>query len=420
MNVFPLVRSWKSTVIFTLIAGLTTLFFSYAGITVDGMAHMSVPMMIFFFFPFMLVFQGFKAGYLSVIFTCLIAFVSSYISFSSTGLICAMIYLLPFLAVYYFVLKKEFTYLKCGLILSIALFWSGTLAFIFLKFTLGGDLFLKAGEGFANEVSKSSQRDVLLLSFFQTGVIHVKEDLLRSFFVVQNNQIVGITAYGVKEMLLSLSSSVTSIAYSFPALLVTNSIYTGFLALYLGLRLGWREIVLKKAQELGFDVLGKIRKPKDVINMRKKEDAENSASEQEPDETQAWAYEVSPEMEMGSSFPNIIVPSFERLYMKRGVGLKIGLFLLGYLPLYLSDSYQGAVIGQMMVAVFTSFFTLQGMTAMYFLQKKAGVKRGMRKATLVIVYILFSTLFLWMGVIDQMAGFRGLRPPLGQGFNKEE
>ena len=68
----------------------------------------------------------------------------------------------------------------------------------------------------------------------------------------------------------------------------------------------------------------------------------------------------------------------------------------------------------MLGTIFTVFYTIQGMAAMDFALGQAGRQLGFRCIMIGLTTLLFSRIFLVIGIIDQLLNFRKLRPAIGE------
>jgi hypothetical protein len=225
-----------------------------------------------------------------------------------------------------------------------------------------------------------------------------------------------LTEIGRNEMLLSIASLVQNTMDGLPAAMISGSIFSAVGGLGLSLYIG-----RISAQRRAFRDERAV-KVREAVKARREAAARGEEPAQSDVETpQAFRERLEKaEQETPDGFPDLKMPPLSQWFLPRGTGLKVGLLALGYLPVLLSSNAAAAVVGRMAVAVFSSVYIIQGMAALNFLQKKAGVRPSGRRATLIILYIIFQTLLQFFGVLDQIANFRALRPPLGQNSDGED
>lgn len=414
MHFFPLIRTKKATIIMSLIMVLPMVLMTL-GVMSDRVMALVLPVYCFLFYPVLIMISALWGGLLSMVLGLLSVLSALYVSFSFVGAGLGLVYFVPVIAAFIYVVEKQVPFFKALGVLALVMLVCQVACALILRVIAGGDIATAAGQGAVELISASPMCDLLLLSLYQTGSITIKNDLLLDFFIVQGGQIVGLTDMGRAEMLLSVRSMVSSIALTLPSMIVSNAITLSTAGLGLGLYIG--RVSTQRA---------------DYMAMRKKEIAAQVKSQREakergeapPEDTRTAAdYKAArekAEQQMPAGFPDLKMPQLQMWFLPRGAGLKVGLLALGYLPLMFSTSLTGATIGQLFVTVFTAIYSIQGMAALNFLQRKAGVRSGGRKATLIILYVLFQSIFLWLGVLDQVLNFRKLRPPLGANQTKED
>ena len=389
MRFFPLIRSKIASVVFTLLLCLPFWFFSSMAELSKPLSSLSLPVMLFSYVPILLMVTGLWAGLLPFLFSlvCIIFMMGA--SFGSIGLISTALFLVPLSIVFLFVVEKEKPFWNACLSIFLA-FLAGQIAiYLLLSNLAGGDIPMAAGKVIASQIDASPFRDLILLSFYQSGLIFVKEDLLTSVMVLKDG-FASLTDFGVAEMLKSIANTIENLLSALPSLIIGGAISTSIVGFGLSL------------------YLGRISAQK--IDIKKNSTPPSSASEETPSETKNEG-NVKQLRKIPENFPDLKMPDLSTWHIPKGYGLMVFSMAIGYLFLYTTNSNTLFTIGYIMTAIFTTIFSIQGMASMNFLQKKMGAKPLTRKVILVLVYTLLPPLLLWLGLLDQATNSRKLRTP---------
>lgn len=416
MRFFPLIRAGRPAGLMSCLLVLPMMLLAVIGRFVEPTAALLNPLVCFFFYPVLLCVAGLWGGMLPLALGLLAAPLALGFSFGARAALLAALYLYPFAAAFVCVVARQTPFFKAVAWMAGALLLSQIAAYLILKAFAGGDIAVAAGTAVADWVKTSPDMDTVLFAFYQSGLITVKSELLSDYFVISANSILSVTAQGREQMLLALASAVEDRLFSLPSLILSGSILYSVgglgLSLYIG-RVASQRSAYKKAR----------RAEVEAAMQRRREAAQHGEPPPKIELETPKAFRErleKAEQETPCGFPDLKMPPLSKWYLPRGAGLQAGLFALGYLPLLFSDQLAAVTVGQMMTAVFSGVYTVQGMAALNFLQKKAGVRAGGRRAALIVIYLLAPVLLILLGVLDQLRNFRALRPPLGNNTDREE
>ncbi len=419
MRSFPLIRSTKPTIIMGLLMVLP-----FVLMVLNPIYQLFIPPAVLLYLPILLCISGLWAGSAAMIAGLAAGLGTCLYAFGGMGGGIAALYLLPFTAAFVIVVEKRVSFFKAALIMGLTLLLSQLAAFVILNVQTGYKLYQTAGDAAAQTIAASGLCDELLVSLYQSGFISLRSELVNDAFKSvamlgeDATTILGVyvTDFGRQELLMGLSSSVEDLVEQLPLLIVQDSIFFSIgglgLGLYIG-RIAQQRRVYKGARE------AEVRA---ALNARKEAVARGETPGQPNIETAEDFRKrlEKAEQETPEGFPDLKMPPLSKWFMPRGVGLKVGLLALGYLLMALAETPALAMAGGIAFTVFSSLYMIQGMAALNFLQKKGGAGAVRRRVTLVIAMLLFKTLFNILGIIDQLANFRGLREPLNNHFDDGE
>lgn len=419
MRSFPLIRSTKPTVIMGLLMVLPLVLMA-----LNPVYQLFIPPAVLLYLPVLLCISGLWAGSAAAIAGLAAGIGTCLYAFGGMGGAMAALYLLPFTAAFVIVVEKRVSFFKAALIMGLTLLLSQLAAFVILNAQTGHKLYQAAGDAAAQTIASSDLCDALLVSLYQSGFISLRSELVNDAFKSvamlgeDATAILGVyvTDFGRQELLMGLSSSVEDLVEQLPLLIVQDSIFFSIgglgLGLYIG-RIAQQRRVYKGARE------AEVRA---ALNARKEAVARGETPGQPTIETAEDFRKrlEKAEQETPEGFPDLKMPPLSKWFMPRGVGLKVGILALGYVLMALAETPAIAMAGGIAFAVFSSLYMIQGMAALNFLQKKGGAGAVRRRVTLVIALLLFKTLFNILGIIDQLANFRGLREPLNNHFDDGE
>ncbi len=412
MRSFPLVRAGKPTVLMCCVMILPLALFS-----LPPMSGVISAVFIYTLYPCLILIAGLWGGSLAMGAGVLAAAAALYVPFGAVGAGLSLVYLLPFTAAFVYVVEKRISFFKAGGVMAGILLVSQVACFVWLKsLAAEGDVYRAAGDGVAALVRQSAMCDEILQVLYQNGIVTIRSEMKSAAFAMSGEYYV-LTDTGRNEMLLSIASLVEDAVSTLPGMIVSGSILYGVgglgLSLYIG-RISAQRRAFRYKREM---------EVREAVRARREAAKNGTPADGAPKVETAQAFRErleKAEQETPDGFPDLKMPKLSEWYLPRGYGLKVGLLALGYLPMLFSAAQAVVAFGQMAVAVFSAVYMLQGMASLNFIQKKAGVRAPGRRATLIVVFIVFREIFQWLGVIDQIANFRALRPPLHQNTDDGE
>lgn len=416
MRFFPMIRAGKPAVLTSCLLVLPVVVLTLLGRFYEPTTYLTLPLLCCSLYAVLLCIAGLWGGLLPLLLGLLAAPLSMYFAFGTRAVLLTALYLYPFILVFIFSVEKQTSFFKAVGLMTGTLFLSQVAAYLILKGMAGGDIAQAAGVAAAELAKTSPDLDTLLFALYQSGLIGIKSELLSDYFIVLGNSVLGVTALGREQMLLALASSIEDRLFSLPSLIVSGSIlYSAAglgLSLYIG-RVSRQRCAYRDARRHEVEEAMRLRR----------EAAQKGETPPTIDIESAKAFRErleKAERETPQGFPDLKMPELSKWYLPRGIGLKVALLGIGYLPMMLSTSLAAVTVGQMTTAVFTSVFTIQGMASLNFIQKKAGVRAGGRRASLVIIYLLAPFILILLGLLDQVNNVRALRPPLGENKDRED
>ncbi len=419
MRSFPLIRSLKPTVFMGLLMVLPLIL-----PVLSPVYRLFIPPVVFFYLPVLLCIAGLWAGSAALLVGLAAAVGICLYAFGMTGGLVTALYLLPYTAAFLIVVEKRVPFFKASAVMGLTLLLSQLAAFVILNTLTDYQLYRAAGDAAAQVISASSLCDELLISLYQSGLIRLRseltDDAFRSVAMLGRDAttVIGVylTDFGRQELLLGFASTVEDLMKQLPLLIVQDSIFFSVgglgLSLYIG-RIAQQRRVYKGARET------EVRA---ALNARKAAVARGETPGKPTFETAEDFRKrlEKAEQETPEGFPDLKMPPLSKWFMPRGIGLKVGLLALGYLPMAMSDTPAVIMAGGIAFTVFSSLYMIQGMAALNFLQRKSGAGSVRRRVALIVMLLLFKTLFHILGIVDQAANFRGLREPLNNHFDDGE
>ena len=239
-----------------------------------------------------------------------------------------------------------------------------------LQAQVTGSVYQAAGRAAVNWMQEQEVCDSLLVSLYRYGLIGMEDALKENTLVtVMGGYVLSDAARA--DMLLSLNTLVAGLLEGLvPSLLVSQSIYGGVLTAALPLKCAGRAYTRAAVREEGQEKRGLVR---------------------------------------NLPVPDVGMPPFEKWFLPRGWGIRVGVLALGYVLSMVTDGAM-AVLGQMLCGVFSAVYTVQGLSTLNFLQRKRGTRRGWRIAAPVLMMCFLPTATLILGLADQVLNLRMLRP----------
>ena len=406
MRDFPMIRSLKAAIVLTVLFLLPLLLFSGEQVTALYGLMLAITVS-----PVLICVTALWGGSLPALVGAVSAVLMALIPFGAKAGLLMALYLLPFLAAFATVVARRVDFFKAVLIMAGVYLLSGAAVLLILQNQTEGTLYRSGAEWIVRLINDSGMGDEILISLVQSGLIGLDSSLtLRA-----QSLFGGLTGLGRSELSLSLTSLMEDMLGRAPVMLVSCSIWFSVLGLGLALYIGRiseqrRAFIGGRREELR----AALAKQREAIERG----GENASIQLDGGREYAEKLKQA-ENEIPEGFPDLHMPSFSQWHLPRKVGLMAAIPALGYLPGLFSANAAAQTVGGMLASVFSVVYTIQGMAAFDFAQKKTGRSRFSRCMFLGVLTLLFSRIFLILGVIDQAVDFRKLRPKLGEGDNGE-
>lgn len=346
---YPLMRAFKPAV------GWSAVFVCM--VSAAAMLFPELLLVIVFLSPVYISLCGIKGGLVPLAFLGLGTVAAVWLTFQNlflTGI--SALYLLPFLALNVFCFSKKIPFWRS------AAFHIGlnvvcqTVVIMLLRQKAGGDLFGGGAAFLTNALGNSPYGDSVLIQLYQFGLLSVPKEMLTGWRPLLESLMASFAASPLlpsvrTELINGLRTLLEMELYSFiPSTLVTGSILTGVLGVALPVALARRD-----------------------------------------------------------GISTVDMPPLSAWHLSRSVGWKVGLLGLGNLMPYLIPNVGMVLAGNMMWAACITLFMIQGAAFFDFIQKRQNVGRFFRRLWISLIYLLLPTLFLILGVMDQIVNIRGLR-----------
>ncbi len=374
-NQLPAVRSVKACVTGALLVSLPFLFFMLPGQRILApLPALYASLLVLYLLPAALCLVTMVCGLAASAVGLMTAMACMASLTGSQGLMMAALYVIPVFAAFLILVQLEVPFWKSLLAMIAAHAGALTAVFLLARSIAGGDLYNGAGEAVASFLEKWDMGDLMLYQMYSMGLIGLKSDLADTVLL----EVVGgyqLSAAARTDMLLSVRSLITDILRTMaPHLIVSQSITGGTACLLLSLRFGF--LAEEKRAFLRDD---------SVIEEAKRGTKQHV------------------------NFPDLGMPPFSQWHIPRGMGWQVGVALaLGYL-LRISETPALSTAGVLLYGAASSIFSIQGLAAVNYLQKKRGTRRFWR--VLLPLLLMTTGIPVVVGVFDQINNFRGLRKP---------
>lgn len=337
---------------------------------------------------------------------------SAWLPFGQEAGLRMALYLAPGMGAFLLCVWKKVPFFRTALLVAAGGMAGGFMVLLIMNQRAGGMLAQQMAEQFTQLIKDSGMQDELLLSMLQTGLARLDPSL----YSQARGLFGGLSELGREELLLSLKATLTDMLSLMPALLVSQCIWNSLTGLGIGIYFGRRAVIHtvvdRRRQETMRQVLEQRRiqlEHGEVPNPVRLEGREQMLRELSGDCEKALG-----------DFPTLQMPPFSLWHLPRGIGLMAALPGLGLLVPLVTDSQQAYVVGAMLGGIFTTLYSIQGMAAVDYLLGHGDKSLGVRCAILAVVRLLFSQVFLFIGIADQLFNFRKLRKPLGEGLSGGE
>ncbi|MDD4080017.1 MAG: DUF2232 domain-containing protein [Eubacteriales bacterium] len=332
-----------------LLAILTALVFALSSIPL-------APMYFVFFglILFPLAGMGLAAvgGWLAILFGGAVVAWGATRLFGIPGLM-VLAYMLPAAIALLISIEMRLPYLKAGLAV-LASYVLGVLAlYFFIQRAAGGNAFPYAAQEAILALEHLPQRDIFLYNLWKGGLISHGQPSGTQVFIENGNGWT-FTPQVLEEFYKQLAYRIETLLQSlFHGMLTSLGIYIAAIGSYAALRLG------KTAQ---------------------------------PD-----------------SCPDLGMPNFENWHIPRPIGMKLWVLAAGYLLMVLGTSVVIQLAGSLMFNVFFAIYTVQGLAVIDHRLSHTRLNRWLRRALLIVLFIILQPLLVIIGILDQARDSRGLR-----------
>ncbi len=288
-----------------------------------------------------------------------------------TGFALSALYVLPILAAFLVIMRREVPFKKsCPIMIGVHVAALAAVFAVCQRLT-GGDLYNAAGNAVADFLKQWDMGDLLLYEFYSMGLIDLRESL-RDNALQSSLYTFALSDAAREDMLLSVRTMITGqLQMLIPNLIVTQSIQGGVACLLLPLRFGYlaeEKRAFRREEPVGT-----------------------------PGEKQAV------------DFPTLDMPPFQTWHLPRGIGWQVGAALVAGYVLRLSGTFALRIAGIMLYGAASSVFVIQGAAFINFMQKQRGTKRFWR--VLVPLLLMTTPFLMFIGIFDQLNNVRGLRKP---------
>ncbi len=374
-NQLPLVRSVKACVTGALLVSLPFLFFMLPGQRILGpLPAVYATLLILYLLPVALCLVTTVCGLAAAAAGLVASMACMALLTGPQGLLLALLYIVPVFAAFLIVIRFEIPFWKSLLAMIVVHAVSLTAVFLLARAMAGGDLYSGAGEAVADFLENWDMGDLMLYQMYSMGLIDLKSDLADSALL----QVLGgyqLSSAARADMLLSVRGLITDMLRSMvPHLIVSQSVTGGTACLLLSLRFGF--LAEEKREFLRDD---------------------------------SFIEEAEGHQKQPVNFPDLGMPPLSQWHIPRGVGWQVGVALAAGYLLRANGTPALGTAGVLLYGAASAVFSIQGLAAVNFLQKKRGSRRFWR--VLVPLLLMTTGIPVVIGVFDQINNFRGLRKP---------
>ena len=339
------------------------------------------------------------------------AVLMAWLPFGPRAGVLMILYLLPGTVAFLLCVSRNVPFFRTALFLALGQLAGGFAVLMYMNRQADGMLAQRLAEQFTQLIAESGQQDELLLAMLQTGMARLDPGLYSQARGLTG----GLSELGREELLLSLKSTLTDLLGLMPAMLVSFSIQHSLagpgIGIYFGRRAVIRNVVDKRRSEVMQKVLEQRRiqlEHGEVPDPVRLESREQMIRELNSDCENAL-----------EDFPTLQMPPFSLWHLPRKAGLMAALPVLGYVVALTATTPQAQLVGNMLGVIFSVLYTIQGIATLDFILGRADRSLGVRCMILGAVMLLFSRVFLFIGIADQLFDIRKLRTPLGEGAASE-
>ena len=369
LNTYTTLRAAVTSII---LCALILLFCFYAAFPAVNVASVSLMLM-----PVFLIMVGLIAGFIPLALCSVMLFIAMLKAGGGTFTLYGMLYILPMLCVFVYGVYKRQSFWQVLLSVVGTLFVSQILIFALLQRSLGGDLYDTAANAVASFIGSAPNKDSILYILCYAGLLGIPSSMQETALITLEGGGFYFSDEATLELLKQVRSLIASYMQSLmPSLLVSGSVLSGVMGLGFGIHYSQRS--------------------------RRRRAVRLNEDEQD--------------------IPDLNMPPLSRWHIPRPWGIRIGVLAIGYLLISFATNDTMALIGALMWQVFAVVYSLQGLAAIHFAQKKRGTSKFWRVALIVAAMTLtfMQTVLIIFGIFDQFTDARGLRPPLAPRHDREE
>ncbi len=407
MRGLPMIRSLRAAVMFSLLM-LLPLFLLRS----DPVSSTYGIILCAMLAPALLPMTALWGGLLPAALGLVSAVLMAWLPFGQQAGLLMMLFLAPPAIAFFVCVARRIPFFHTATVLAAAEMLGGFAVLFILNRQADGELARSLAERFGQMIRDSGMQDEWLLVMMQSGLARLDPSL----YSQATGLLGGLSAMGREELMLSLVSNLTDILGLLPALLVVYSIWHSLAGLGMGIYFGRRAIIRQVVDTRRRDVMQRL------IEQRRTR-LEQGLPPEAPEGVRLEGREkmlsdLSHDCEAAlDGFPTLLMPPFSLWHLPRKIGLMAALPGLGYVLAAVSP--QAQLVGNMLGGVFSTLYTIQGIAALDFVMGRAGRRLGVRMFLLGVIGMLFSRVFLFVGILDQIANFRKLRPPLGASMRED-
>ena len=401
MRRLPMIRSLRAAVLLSLLM-LMPLFMTAAD-PINAVAGI-VPCVLIG--PGLLSMTALWAGLLPAAVGWIAAVMTAWLPFGMEAGLRMALFLFPGTAAFLVCVQKDVPFFRTALFMIIGEVAGGFAVLLIMTRQADGQLAVSLTEQYTQLIADSGMQDEWLIIMMRAGMAQLDPSLYSQATGIFG----GLSDLGREELLLSFKANLTERLTMMPAVLLSASIMNNLagpgIGIYFGRRSLIRAIVDKRRKELLQKVLEQRRiqlehgEVPDPVRLESKEQLMN---------------ELNSDCESAlKDFPTLQMPPFSKWHLPRRIGLMAALPGIGYVVAYMASTPQQLLVGNMLASIFSALYTIQGLAAVDYIMGHAGRGLGIRCAMLAVANVLLSRIILFVGVIDQLANFRKLRPQLGE------
>lgn len=318
-----------------------------------------------FLYPFLLMMLCVRGGWQAALTSLIIMGVANYMRMGAGILVITIVYLAPLTAVLLLCLRQEVPFWKTAAALAAAYTLSVLALYVGITWLTKGQAYTIAIEQMMQGLDAIPGRDTLLYALIRSGAISLSG-------LPENTPVFDETTRDIVFLPGIISELYNQIRYrldllfrALPLTLVTSfGLLLSTMGLYVSVYASGKRIYKGKAEDgtLAFD----------------------------------------------ERYPLPQMPPFSTWHISR----KLSLYLIPLAAIYLITLGMGGTMrlaGQMMFAVFTTIYSIQGLSVLNWWLKKWNVSVPLRSIVLLMFFLMFQGIAFWVGLAEQLFDSRALR-----------